>query len=245
MKRFFCPKENISSDTIRITDSKEMHHIISVMRCAVEDAVTIFDGEGTEYQGRITAMNQKAVSLSIKSKRRGVAQGVRVTIACAIPKKSKLDAIIERCSELGVERIIPLVTKRTVVRLTAQQRQCKQARWKRIALAACRQSGRAAALEVEEVKDFSEALVSIKDYDTAIIPCLEGERQGLYAVLDNLQGARVLAFIGPEGDFTLGEISEAKRLGCRAVSFGSIVLRVETAAVYLASIFKYRYGGDV
>ncbi|MFC1703974.1 16S rRNA (uracil(1498)-N(3))-methyltransferase [Candidatus Omnitrophota bacterium] len=241
MKRFFCPKENIIADAITIDDKEEIRHIVSVMRSRVGESVNVFDGQDCEYYGVITKITKNTVTISIDRKDKSFSKKVYVTLACAIPKKSKFDQIVERCTELGVDKIIPIITKRTIVNLDARRRSAKLERWRRIAVSACKQCGRNTLIEIEGVKDFSDCLQDLKDYDAALILCLAGKRKSLKDALRNFKGKRIIVFIGPEGDFTDDEIAQAKQAGCHLSGLGETVLRVETAALFVASVLKYTF----
>ncbi len=239
MKRFFCPKNNIGVNEINIVDKKEIHHIVSVLRCKNGDKVNIFDGDDREYYGKISLIQKDRVVIAIASKRESSAKKVTLTIACSIPKKSKFDFLLEKCTELGVDRIIPMLTDRTVVVLDDKHKASKVERWRKIVLSACKQCGRNSLPEVDKVKSFKDVIGEAGNYDLVLFLCLEDERREIKDVLSKFEGKSIIVFIGPEGDFTEREISLAKQSGCNLVSLGDKVLRVETAAIFISSIHKF------
>ena len=166
---------------------------------------------------------------------------VKITVACAIPKASKMDDIVDKLTQLGVDRIIPLETEREIIKLDKHKRIFRQARWKKIALNASRQSQRNTLPAIESIKNIKELLSQVDAYDLRLIPTLTGIREAFQEILTKAKAKDILVFIGPEGDFTQEEINLAKRAGFIPVSLGDLVLRVETAAVAVASFIRIYY----
>jgi len=242
MNRFYCLSVDVSADTITITDKSQVHHIKDVIKLKEGERVFVFDDKANEFDCVIGQIAPTQVVFAINKKiSAGVVSGPIVTIACAIPKHSKIDDIVDRLSQLGVDRIIPLMTERVIVRLDKQKQSTKQARWQKIALAASKQSQRSTVMFVDEVTEFKELILNAQEYDLKLIPTLHGKRTLLSGILNENQPKKVLALIGPEGDFTPEEISIAKKSGFIPVSFGDFVFRVETACLYIASILSYEY----
>ncbi|PIP18804.1 MAG: 16S rRNA methyltransferase [Candidatus Omnitrophica bacterium CG23_combo_of_CG06-09_8_20_14_all_41_10] len=164
---------------------------------------------------------------------------LRLTIACAIPKKSKFDDIVDKLTQLGVYRIIPLKTERVVVKLDKRKEELRSKRWNRIALSASQQSQRNNIPVVEPVQKFKDVLVRSKDFDLKLIPTLAGQRKSLpEVILSLLPMAKILVLIGPEGDFSDGEIKLALENGFIPVTLGDLVLRVDTAAIAVVSFIR-------
>ncbi|MFN7170445.1 MAG: RsmE family RNA methyltransferase, partial [Candidatus Omnitrophota bacterium] len=157
----------------------------------------------------------------------------------AIPKKEKMDLIVEKATELGVEEIIPVVTERSVVRPDKEKRNRLLERWRKVSLSATKQSRRLFLPKISEVKKFSQILREIPFSASLIIPCLEEKNLSLKELDWNKFKEDIYIFIGPEGDFSPEEISLAKERGAISVSLGEAVLRTETAAIYILSIFNY------
>ncbi len=249
MSRFFCPPESIKSDRIYIK-GKEAHHILDVMRLKTSDKVITFDGTGKEYTATIEkASNQEVVLKIVSTKDRRQEPGYKVTLACAIPKKSKMDYIVEKSTELGVDTIIPIITTRTIVRLDKEKKLTQRLRWRKIAVAASKQCGRNTVPEVEMPQTLKGLLDRVKGYDLAILACLEDKRMDFREVINrNISDFRkkytseskgVIIFIGPEGGFTPEEIKNAKSAGCSSISLGYTVLKTDTAAVATLAILAY------
>ena len=241
MHRFYCPKENIYKNQIIVDDKKEAHHILNVMRLGLNDRLAIFDGEGNEFTGSIEKIEKDRLSVKIDKSKKAISKKVQVTLACAMPKQERFDYIIEKTTELGIAKIIPLKTERTIVNFDKKRLESKIEHWRNIAIAAAKQCGNNYLPQIEKIKTFSEVLSDIGDYDLMIIPCLIGKRKSLKQLLTNLKPKRILVLIGPEGDFTDDEIRLAIKKGCKPVSLGENVLRVDTAAIFVSSILNYLF----
>jgi 16S rRNA (uracil1498-N3)-methyltransferase len=239
MHRFFAPAENIK-DKIVISDKTELHHLKNVLRLKRGEEVIVFDGKGNECRSRIESLDGKEAVMEIIERKEGAGQNdLSVCLACALPKKSKFDFIVEKATELGADRIIPLKTSRTIVDLKKEREERKVRHWQEICVNASKQSQRNRMPAMEKIFTFSEALQEAKRYDLALIPCLTGERKKIEAVLRQFKGKSIMVFIGPEGDFTSDEVSRAVKAGCQPVTLGDLVLRVDSAAFYTLAVIKF------
>lgn len=239
MQRFFCPVKNISSRAIIIDDREQVHHARDVLRIRPQDKAIVFDDKGKEYDCVIEEISNKII-LSIKNMRPGLKKdkSVQITVACSIAKKSKMEEVIDQLTQLGVERLVPLETKRVIVRLDKNKMASRLIRWRKIALNASRQSQRNTLMVVEPVRNIKELLRESRDYDLKLIPTLIGQRKPLREVVANFRFKHALVLIGPEGDFTPEEVDLAVKSGFIPVSLGELVLRVETAAVAVAGYIR-------
>jgi 16S rRNA (uracil1498-N3)-methyltransferase len=242
MPRFFVPSQNISKDKIIVLDKKQVHYIKDVLRLKVRDELVIFDEKENEYTCLLEKLKPE-LTLDIKKMVLAVAnlKKINLTVACAIPKKSNMDDIIDKLTQLGVARIIPLKTQRTIVRLDEQKKQLRLNHWQKIAQSSSEQSQRRNLPIIATIKGIKEVLTETKEYDLKLILTLTGERKSLKEILEKGKPKNILVLVGPEGDFSEDEISLAKKYGCIAVSLGKQVLRVETAAVAVASYIKFFY----
>ena len=239
MHRFYCSSENVSQGRIIILDREQVHHLKDVLRLESGDEVVVFDDKGKVYQAQIEELSAQNVVLKIRDVRRtDKSKEILITIGCAIPKKSRMDDIIDKLTQLGVDRIIPLITERVIIKLGKDKKLQRQKRWQKIALSASKQSQRNTVPLVEVVTDFEEIINRAQDFDLKLIPNLMEERQTLKEALVGKKPKNVLVLIGPEGDFTEDELNLAKSKGCVPVSLGNLVLRVETAAVAAVSFIR-------
>jgi 16S rRNA (uracil1498-N3)-methyltransferase len=236
MRRFYI-SQKISGDTVSITEPAQLHHLRNVLRSQPGDEVTVFDAEGGEFAGVIQSVDRDRAILDIRSRKPAGPKNLEVTIACAIPKKSRMDEIIDKLTQLGVDGIVPLKTERGVVKLDEKEIP-RLGRWRKIALSAAEQSQRHTLPLISPVTTLGEILHQAADYDLKLIPTLTGDSRPLNKVLPGAKPFRILALIGPEGDFTPAEVAQALKAGFVPVSLGNTVLRVETAAVAVAAYLK-------
>lgn len=238
MSRFYVPPECVSGGKIVIRGD-ELHHARDVMRLAADDEITVFDGTGKEYHGIIREVDKGQMIIAIEKTLERKAGGCRLTLIQALPKSDKMDLIVEKATELGVERIIPTVTERTVVRPDIKKESLKVERWRKIALIAAKQCGRSTIPEVSGITGFEGSLKALNDPEIKIMPCLYDDTKALKEVLRGRKFGSAAVFIGPEGDFTKREVEEAKAIGAIPVSLGNEVLRSETAAICALSVLNY------
>lgn len=241
MHKFFCLSFNIIDDRMTVDDEEQVHHMKAVLRLKPDDEVEMFDENGNEYDCLIEGVSDKQISLRITMSRLAPPkdESVRVTVACAIPKNVKMDDIVDKLTQLGVERIIPLETERTVVRLDKLKKFLRLERWKRLAKCASQQSKRNTIPIIDSVRRIEEVLSEAPNFELKIIPTLAGERRTLKEVFSLTKAKKVLALIGPEGDFTEAEVKLAIEAGCVPVTLGKEVLRVDTAAIAVVSFIKF------
>jgi len=249
VNKFFCRNSDIEADKIIISAKEDVHHIKNVLRLKAGKKVEISDESGNSYVCEISEIGDK-VRLVIKNTipSAGRNQEIELTVAVAIPKKAKIDDIIDKLVQLGVNRIIPLKTERVIVKLDRQKEASRFVRWKRIALCAAKQCKGNDFPVIEPVASFRELIVKTAEFDLKLIPHLSGDRQSLKSVLSIFfsekdtgtpkAASRILVLIGPEGDFSGNEVNLALSAGFIPVTLGSCVLRVDTAAISAASFIK-------
>jgi len=246
MNRFFIDKVGVADAAdakdkyIILNDPAQLHHLRDVLRIKPLELVEIFDSNGNEYITAVVEIGSEAAKLEVKEKRIPRDQGVSITVACAIPKKVKMDDIVDKLTQLGVECIIPLETERVIVRLDKQKKAERFERWKKIALSAVKQSHRSRLAQINPVSTLRDVFAIADEFDLKLIPTLEGKRKTLKEAIDQecKKIKKIIVLIGPEGDFTPGEIDLAKKSGFLPISLGERVLRVDTAAIAVVSFIK-------
>lgn len=238
MHRIYYPKEHISGEAISVGIEERLHYLYGVLRLRQGQDVVVFDGQGAEYLCRAQAVTSRKIDLKVIEKRQAKRIEPSLAIACAIPKKSKMDDIIDKLTQLGVDSITPMFTERVNVQWGQQQRHKHMARWRKIAISACEQSGRAYLPVVEEIGDFKEVVAKSERFDLKLIPNLSDKKLTLKEVFSAHHPRNIIVLIGPEGDFTPEEVKLALDNGFEAVSLGDLVLRVETAALAAASYIR-------
>lgn len=244
MHRFFINSDSINNDKIIITGD-DVKHIGKVLRLKTGDIISAGDGRGFEYICRIDSINRDAVYCSIIEKARNVSEPpVRVDLYQGLPKSSKMDLIVQKCVELGINTITPVDTDRTVVDTEYSRGiSSRITRWQRISEEAAKQCGRGKIPEIKNVVTFSEAIENLQGYDIMLIPYEKESKMGLKQILRDKNNASSFAiFIGPEGGFSEGEIEMARKKGIVPVTLGPRILRTETAGFTCLSIIIYELG---
>jgi 16S rRNA (uracil1498-N3)-methyltransferase len=248
MIRLFLPPEQLSSKQIIITGD-QARYLTSVLRVKPGNPLTIFDGLGFKYSCRIIKCHKKEVIVEkLKKERYSSESSISITLAQGIAKGDKMDLIIQKSTELGVNKIIPLITERAQVRHTN-----KLDRWKKIALSASQQSGRDKIPEIEGPVDFREFLSRQFPllekgekggfFNSGIIFSEEKKERNLKGVLSAFKNAQQLTLlVGPEGGFSKEEVTAAVENGFIEASLGPRILRTETAPITALSIIQYELG---
>ena len=239
MPRFFksMPPAAVG-ETVELV-GQDAVHIGRSLRLKVGDAVLLCDGKSTEYDTVIENVTASAVTLRVESVRPSKAEpSVAVTLYQGLPKGDKMEWIIQKAVELGVTRIVPVETARSVARL-GEKADKKQARWQAIASAAAEQSGRGALPEVAAPRAFKEALADMAG--EPLIVCYEGGGQPLPALVSP-DMKRLSLFIGPEGGIAPDEMEALTGIGGQAASLGPRILRCETAPLAALAVVMAQTG---
>jgi len=239
MRRFFIDEKLVDQDKVTIK-GPQAHHIRGVIRLKQGDRFIGLDGKGKIYTLRVIE-TKKDVIACIEKISLQEARCSRILLACAIPKKNKMDDIVEKATELGVMDIIPMITERTIVKADSKAMSSKRLRWQKIVFEASKQSGRADIAKVHDIVNLEEALkiASNIGYDSKIIPFVPESAHDIKDVLPKEVKSAAI-FIGPEGDFTPKEIALAANCGFQPVSLGPLVLKVDTACFFALSLISSR-----
>lgn len=238
MPKFFFHKNDISRGQIQLFGEDEKH-IKTVLRAREGEEITLCDGEGMDYQCRIASL-ERGVLLDILSKEVCETEPkTKITLYQGLPKADKMELIIQKCVELGVDRIVAVSTERAIVKLDKKEAK-KLERWQKIAEAAAKQSGRGKIPEIgQQVLKFKEAVAEAKELDGSIIPYEREEETGIRQFVENFKGESVGVFIGPEGGFADEEIALAQENGITPITLGKRILRTETAGMTTTAILLY------
>jgi 16S rRNA (uracil1498-N3)-methyltransferase len=228
MPRFHCAQSLSIGQVIELPDQVARH--IQVLRLALGDFVTLFNGEGGEYTATVSSIGKKTVSAEVKTfSPREVELPYAITLAQALPEASKMDWIIEKAVELGTSVIQPLAAQRCVVRLSSERAVKKAAHWQGIVVAACEQSGRNRLPHLTEPADFND-WIGQHDLHVRILLTPRAE-QSLSDWARHHPPQAVTLLVGPEGGFTEKEEGAARTHNVLALSMGARVLRTETAGL--------------
>lgn len=225
-----------------IVSGNETHHMIHVMRLGVGDSVCLFNGMGDECTGKITEIAHDKIRVEIESvKSIGREIPIDITVAFSVPKGKRSDFLVQKCTELGVKRLIPLQSERSVVKLY-DKGEAKITKWRKVAIEASKQCGRKTITEITDVFTLDKLLETASAYDLALVACPSLDTPLLKEVLKKHSEVRdILCLIGPEGGFSGGEIENAQNAGCVPVGLGTQTLRVETAAIAISAMLMYEY----
>jgi len=240
MPHYYVKPENIFKKHF-VVKGDEAYHLIRVLRVRVGQELNLFDGTSKLYTGKVEEVKKDEVIGSILEAKAGFLPKIPVTLYQAIPKGERFDWLVEKGVELGLKKIVPLYTERSVTKDISDS---KIARWQRVALAASEQSGRPDIMEVASPMDFFEAIKSVPEKALAIIPWESEVTETVSSAakkVGNLSEAHI--FIGPEGGFTGREINSSVAKGVIAVTLGERILRAETAGL-LAAILVLNLAGE-
>ena len=243
MYHFFVRPENIIGEQILI-DGTDVNHIRHVLRMKPGEELLLSDGEGHDYTCTIETLENDAVRCRILAREAsGTEPSVKVYLFQGLPKADKLEHIIQKSVELGVYRIIPVETARSIVKYDPKKLKSKLERWQKISESAAKQSRRGIIPEVEQVMTWKAALQYAADLDMILIPYenykdMAKTREVIQRIAP---GMSVGIFIGPEGGFEQSEVDQACAVSSNAfpISLGSRILRTETAPLMLLSVLLF------
>jgi 16S rRNA (uracil1498-N3)-methyltransferase len=227
----------------------EAHHCVDVLRLSVRSRVVVFNGRGSEITAEITAIEKGSVHLKELISARTEPLRCAITLAQAIPKGKNMDLIVQKATELGVAKIVALLSDRTVVHLEEEELGKKREKWKQVVIEAAKQSGQNWLPEIAGPITPKQFFAEFGHYELPLVASLQNDARSLKKVLADFREQHerrpgsALILVGPEGDFTPAETSWAKSAGCVPVSLGPIVLRTETASIYSLSVLAYELQG--
>ncbi len=247
MYRFYVSADQLAEKEVFISGG-DVNHIKNVLRLEVGDWIVACDGNGTDYVSRIQSICSDEVVASIeKVQPTGTELPVRITLFQGMPKKDKLELIIQKAVELGACEIVPVMTKRTVVKLSEEKKINKRLeRWQSIAYAAAKQCDRGIIPTVHKPVSYEEALAMADQLDYNVIPYeLQTGMEEARKIVDQACKQRSLGiFIGPEGGFEPEEVERAMTRNIHPMTLGKRILRTETAGMALLSILMFQMQGE-
>jgi 16S rRNA (uracil1498-N3)-methyltransferase len=237
-RRFYSPPASFSAGQVTL-DEDETRHLRDVLRLKSGDAANVFDGDGKEFSCTIEAIEKRKSILKINEEvtPSSPESPLDLTVASVLLKGDKLDLVVQKAVELGVNRFIPMTSARCDVKVGDAAKRAD--RWRRIALEATKQCGRAKLMQVADVTEYSTLLAETGAPSVTRIHFSERDGESFDAV----SGAgRILAFIGPEGGWDDAELEKAASAGIRSITFGGRIMKADTAAIAIASILQHRFG---
>lgn len=241
MYHFFVSEEQINGENAYIEGS-DVNHIANVLRMKPGEELLISVKGDWDYLCKIVDIETDRVNLKVLESMEQRELPVNITLLQGIPKSDKLEMIIQKAVELGVSEIIPVKTKRVVVKIDEKKVDTKVNRWNAIAESAAKQSKRSIIPKVYEPMSIDNALEIVKDFGVKLIPYENADGiDKTRKILDNMDKTKNIAvFIGPEGGFEESEVEMIKNSGFEVITLGKRILRTETAGLALLSNIMIR-----
>ena len=244
MHRFYVTSEGFHRDAL-VLKGAEAHHCRDVLRLKRGDKVVLFNGLGREVTAEIASTDGSEVRFNRLHQAQTPLLRCQITLGQAIPKGKNMDLIVQKAVEIGAAEIAPILSDRTVVRLDKESAVSKQAKWQTVAIEAAKQCGQNWLPRVHVPQSMAQFFEQPRRFDLQLIGSLQSDAVHLKKILAEYSAEHgdrptsVLMLVGPEGDFTPAELSLARSHGCRPITLGPIVLRVETASIYCLSVLSY------
>jgi 16S rRNA (uracil1498-N3)-methyltransferase len=246
LHRFFVD-EAVSTGRVVVRGS-DLHHLRDVLRLRAGDEVAVADPTGEQAVARVLTVGEDEAALEVVTPLPAVSDP-DVTLFQGLSRGPKMDLVVQKATEIGVRRIVPVVMSRSVVKLDAKDRGNRAERWRRIALEAAKQSQRATVPGIDEPVTLEEAAALLETFDVVLVPWEEAGAGGAPGVGEALRAAtadrasRAAIVIGPEGGMEDGEVARLRAAGAVAVSLGPTILRTETAAIVAVALTSFCLGG--
>jgi 16S rRNA (uracil1498-N3)-methyltransferase len=251
-RRFYAPPEAFAPDTELVKlgavklGAEETRHLRDVLRLRAGDEAYVFDGAGREFSCHVGQVDRASATMEVIQEVEPASpeSPLRLTLAIALLKGEKFDLVVQKATELGVSRLIPLITSRTDVRIKGNEDAGRKVtRWQRIALEATKQCGRAKLMNVTAPVPFGELVESSSSQDELRLMFAERNGGSLDTVCRSAaQFQLVTAVVGSEGGWTDQEIDQARTAGWQIVTLGGRILRAETAAITIAGLLQHAFG---
>ncbi|WP_085829253.1 16S rRNA (uracil(1498)-N(3))-methyltransferase [Clostridium massiliodielmoense] len=246
MHKFFVSENNILSD-MAIIEGEDVKHIYKVLRLKEGDRVNINNCNGKEFFGSIDYIDKSKVEVKLLEELEiNNEPPIEVYLYQGLPKASKMDLIVQKCTELGIREITPVVTSRVSSSINDIKRESKKLdRWNRIAFEACKQNKRTLIPKVNDIINMDELIKEqLKEMDLIVVPYENAENYGIKQMIKNVKSEvkKVGIIIGPEGGFEQEEIEELKNIEAHIVTLGPRILRTETAGFTCLALLMYELG---
>jgi 16S rRNA (uracil1498-N3)-methyltransferase len=244
MARFYLAPEQCNGTLLRL-DRQEAHHALHVLRLRAGDKVTVLDGGGRQFACEVASHDRDAVSLVVLEERVAPAPLARITLLQALPKGKIMESIVQKATELGVSRVVPLLSERVIARLDEEDARHKREKLQAVAIEAIKQCGSPWLPLVETPISPADYLTRKEPSELALVASLhKGSRHpreyfNSFSQRFGRLPKSIAVWIGPEGDFTDREIADIQGAGASPITLGPLVLRSETAATYCLSVLSY------
>jgi len=244
MHRFYLSSPPGSGTSLKLSD-RETHHALHVLRVRDGERVVVLDGAGQELHCAVRLCAGDSISMEVLERRLISPLPYSITLLQALPKGKIIEDIIQKATELGVARIVPILSERVVTHLDPATAAAKAAKWQMIAIEAIKQCGNAWLPRVEQPMTPQAFLDRREEFELPLIGCLESESRHPrewfreFSHQNHRLPRSLCVWVGPEGDFTSAEYRAIKESGARPITLGPLVLRTETAATFCLSVLNY------
>jgi len=244
MHRFYLPPDECQKDSISLSE-RESRHALNVLRIRPRDRVVVLNGAGDEMLCEVREAGRGAVTLKVVRKNPIPPLPCQVTLAQAVTRGRTMELIVQKATELGAHRIVPILSERTVAQVGADRAAAKVEKWEATTIEAIKQCGSAWLPRVEAPLTPQAFLSWSEKFDLSLIASLQSDARHPRAHFESFRAEKkrtpqaVCVWVGPEGDFTPAEIDAVRAAGGLPISLGQLVLRSETAAIYCLSVINY------
>lgn len=245
MQHFFVTPSQVRDGDIFV-EGRDVNHMKNVLRMKPGELVAVSDGDNRKYVCTVERYEEGQAVLRICEEQAADTElPSRICLFQGLPKQDKMELVVQKAVELGVSEIVPVVTRRSVVKLDEKKAGKKVQRWQSIAESASKQAGRGYIPKVAQVAGFKEALLQASGLDVLLIPyeLAEDMQETKKAIASIVPGQSVGVFIGPEGGFEREEVEAAIEAGARPITLGRRILRTETAGLTTLSVLMFHLEG--
>lgn len=248
MSTFYIKDEQINGNKIYIL-GEDVKHIKNVLRYKIDDCLDVCDESGTRYKTKIVDFEDNKIKVDIiEISSETTEPSINVTLFQGLPKSDKMDMIIQKCTELGIKEVVPVMMDRVIIKLDEKNEVKKQERWKKIAKEASKQSGRQVIPIIQKATNLKNIIENLSKYDIVIVPYECEKDNMLKKVLKNTENklVNIAIIIGPEGGFSDEDIkllSKCEKL--KKVSLGPRILRTETAGLATLAMLMYELDSGI
>lgn len=242
MHRFYLPPDQCRGASLTL-EEREAHHGLHVLRLRQGERVAVLDGAGSEFSCEVRSLSKDEIKLAITQKNSIPPLPYAITLVQAVPKGKTMDLIVQKATELGVARIVPLLSERVVAHL--EKDTGKTEKWRQVAIEAVKQSGSAWLPQIDQPLTPREFLARNERFELPLIASLQPDSRHPRTLFQAFREEKrrdpqsVAIWVGPEGDFTPAEMSAARSAGALPITLGRLILRSETAAIYSLAILNY------
>jgi 16S rRNA (uracil1498-N3)-methyltransferase len=243
MHRFYIDPSQSRNPSLTLSE-REAHHATKVLRVQTGERVVALDGAGSEFLCQVDSVTRREVILRVLQRNSIPPLPYQLTLVQAIPKTKTMEVIVQKATELGVHRIVPVISERSVPHLDEEKAEAKVEKWNWIAIDAIKQSGSAWLPKIEQPLRPS-AFIGSERPDLVLLATLQSDakhpRLHFREFLKEKQRKprNIQVWVGPEGDFTPAEINAVRAVGALPISLGQLILRSETAAIYALAVLNY------